>query len=586
MDPTLQFTLAALAAFLVGSLPIGFWVCRLKGIDVLEAGSRSMGATNVSRLAGKPLGLLVLLLDGLKGFLPLWAFTRLVGEIPAWQTYALAFIPALAHSYSFVVRIYKGRWKAGKGVASLAGGFLALSPALFIPVLGVFFIAFFLSFGRVSVGAIAAAMSQPFIALNRFPGNSALFSFCLLVAMLVLWTHRMNMRRILYGTEPSYFFDRVERETPFFGFTPHPTEFEWEAVRARIAERRYSFLRRCPIPLVQLLTWVMPNALTGCGEVCGIKLRNGPAIGGHYAGIPLCSLQLSSPHHIVRWLAVRRVVQAVWRAYQKGADIVGLAAFASIVGNTGKGVDVVACLKWLGLDIPVTTGNTLTAIAGVEGGLNAYREAYGLDPETVLVVGASGSVGRAAVFALEQRLPGARIIVTARDLLKLQEVYAGHPNVECRVMPTGEQPLPGRLVFLAVSARELELNPEPGTIMVDMSRPRVASEKIGSRPDVLVLDGGMVRMPGNLMYDPKSYRTMNPDGCVMLGCNAETALLAALIRQDPLLRRNWSVGDLCDSDLLHLCEAARKYGLTYSGYRYMDKLLPPERFMAFKRHCA
>jgi acyl phosphate:glycerol-3-phosphate acyltransferase len=178
--------------YLAGSLsPSVFLGRRLKGVDVREHGSGNAGTTNAFRVLGSKLGLTVLLLDILKGVVPVVLARRF--SIPLAVVF-VALACVLGHNYSAFLR---GR--GGKGVATGAGVAIAMMPLPMAALIGVFLVLFIV--GRtVSIASIVCAILLPvFAAVFREPLPYIIVS-CLL-ALLVLWGHRTNMVRLRHGSE-------------------------------------------------------------------------------------------------------------------------------------------------------------------------------------------------------------------------------------------------------------------------------------------------------------------------------------------------------------------------------------------------
>jgi len=193
----------ALASYLIGSIPTGLLLARLKNVDVRAAGSGNIGATNVARAVGTTLGILTLLLDAAKGALPVLAAGALdlfPAAIPAFDLHA-SIVAAIAAVTGHVFPITLG-FRGGKGVATALGALAALAPAaLPLPLL-----AFLTGFGltrQVSVGSICAAMAAPFGSV--IAGYPALLSAAIaIISCLILFRHRDNMARLRAGTEPRF----------------------------------------------------------------------------------------------------------------------------------------------------------------------------------------------------------------------------------------------------------------------------------------------------------------------------------------------------------------------------------------------
>ncbi len=193
MSPSLLI-IAMLATYLITAIPTGILLARVMGYeDVRQKGSGNIGATNVYRVAGKLPGVLTLLGDILKGYLPLLA-VRLWLEPTPGQLGLLAVIAIVGHCYP----VYLG-FNGGKGVATALGIFLVLSPkaVLFAAILFVLSVAI----SRfISLGSVVAALAMPLLML--FSGQpKEIVAGSLGIAGLIVWRHRANLRRLLDGTE-------------------------------------------------------------------------------------------------------------------------------------------------------------------------------------------------------------------------------------------------------------------------------------------------------------------------------------------------------------------------------------------------
>jgi glycerol-3-phosphate acyltransferase PlsY len=204
------FTFAAivLVGYLIGSIPIGYLVAKLAGVDIRTLGSGNIGATNVLRTLGKRYGYAVFLFDFLKGILAVkvsvFIHDRAVG-LPA--TSELSGIvggicSVLGHSYPIWLR-----FKGGKGVATSVGVVLGLMPIVAM-IAGLVWIAIFQTTRYVSVASIAAVLSMPLVcgamlSLGYLHSPALLyFSFCL--AAIVIVRHRTNLSRLLHGSESRF----------------------------------------------------------------------------------------------------------------------------------------------------------------------------------------------------------------------------------------------------------------------------------------------------------------------------------------------------------------------------------------------
>ena len=186
-----------LTGYLIGSIPFGFLAGKLRGIDIREHGSGNIGATNVLRTLGKSIGIPVLILDVLKGVVPVliakqYSDSSLIHIVTAFTT-------IMGHNYTVWLR-----FKGGKGIATSAG---ALLPLIMIPlgIATVIWTGLFFTTRYVSVASIGAALTIPIATgvqqriLDNW--NTPMFVFTIILAILAIWKHRGNIRKLCNGTE-------------------------------------------------------------------------------------------------------------------------------------------------------------------------------------------------------------------------------------------------------------------------------------------------------------------------------------------------------------------------------------------------
>lgn len=191
---------ALCVAYLLGSIPTGLLVVRLtRGVDVRGQGSGNVGATNVTRVAGKLPGLFVLAVDLLKGWVPaalLAGRAAALGAGPSVQTLQILFGAAAVAGHIWNPFL---QFKGGKGVATALGLLLALDPRVALGCFVVWAAAVFFT-RYVSVGSVAAAFCAPFlITLLGHPASWTMGSIA--VALAVIARHRPNLLRLLHGEE-------------------------------------------------------------------------------------------------------------------------------------------------------------------------------------------------------------------------------------------------------------------------------------------------------------------------------------------------------------------------------------------------
>lgn len=189
----LENSLLIVVAYLLGSVATAIITCRLMGLpDPRRVGSGNPGATNVLREGGKKAAIITLLGDMLKGLVPV-----LVGHALGVADWALAAI-GLAAFIGHLYPVYFG-FKGGKGVATALGVSLGFHWGLGLAVLGTWLVMAFVS--RISsLSALTASLLAPLYAW-LITGSTALTVAAALMAVLVFWRHRSNIRNLLDGTE-------------------------------------------------------------------------------------------------------------------------------------------------------------------------------------------------------------------------------------------------------------------------------------------------------------------------------------------------------------------------------------------------
>lgn len=204
MTPALVLLLTCLGAYLVGAIPFGYLVGRWRGLDIFQAGSGNIGATNVGRVLGKKFGILVFVLDFAKGALPVAAALALKRDLSGEEFSdrgVLEVGAGLAAFLGHLFPVYLG-FRGGKGVATGAGVVAVLLPG---PTLGAaltwFTVAAVTSY--VSLASLAAA--AVLCSLHLLGGPAELSDprtlFCVVAAGLVFVKHRANISRLIQGTE-------------------------------------------------------------------------------------------------------------------------------------------------------------------------------------------------------------------------------------------------------------------------------------------------------------------------------------------------------------------------------------------------
>jgi glycerol-3-phosphate acyltransferase PlsY len=200
------FTAIAAASYLLGSIPAGYLVGRIAGMDIRSVGSGNIGATNVTRVLGKRYGYPVFVVDFLKGVLAvvISIFLAKHAQLRSTSRELLGVVAAVSCVMGHTFPIWLG-FKGGKGVATSAGVLFGLMPlaALLGAVVWVFM---FETTRYVSVASITAAIALPLAVLvmtyARQTNEWVPFYLCLCLATVVIFRHRSNFSRLVRGTEP------------------------------------------------------------------------------------------------------------------------------------------------------------------------------------------------------------------------------------------------------------------------------------------------------------------------------------------------------------------------------------------------
>jgi glycerol-3-phosphate acyltransferase PlsY len=191
---------AAMAAYLIGGLPFGYWFVRLSlGKDIRSMGSGNIGATNVHRSAGTKAGFFVLALDILKGFLGLWVAAAITNNSALGLAVATVAV-MLGHCYP----VFLG-FRGGKAVACYVGATLYLAPLALLAA-AVIFVAIVAWSKYISLASIAGALIFPVIYWALYRPVDELLIASVLAGLLVVYRHKGNIARLRAGKENVFSF--------------------------------------------------------------------------------------------------------------------------------------------------------------------------------------------------------------------------------------------------------------------------------------------------------------------------------------------------------------------------------------------
>lgn len=191
--------------YLIGSFPTGYIVGRLHGVNIVDHGSGNVGATNLSRVLGKRAGVMTLLGDVLKGFLPLFIVAHL-GYSPS-NLGCLGFFLVLGHCLSIPPWL-----KGGKGIATALGIFFGLSNSIAFLAMATFALLMFVT-RIVSLASVVTAILIPIYAMLISPEfHEPYVPWLMATSTIVVFRHRENIQRLILGQEKRFEFKKSTHE--------------------------------------------------------------------------------------------------------------------------------------------------------------------------------------------------------------------------------------------------------------------------------------------------------------------------------------------------------------------------------------
>jgi fatty aldehyde-generating acyl-ACP reductase len=353
-----------------------------------------------------------------------------------------------------------------------------------------------------------------------------------------------------------------------FCFVIHPLSFE-DVIRYEPGAKGKGQ------PLVaKILEWMPSYA---AAHVTGVRTPDGRETEGWFVAAPLLPAQMLD---LPRDEVYARILAAIDVGVALGAKVAGLGAFTGVVGDGGVTIAQRS-------PIPVTTGNSLTIAAGVRS-LFRGAELMGIDAasSTAVVVGATGSIGAACVQLIAERVR--TVICVARNETRLKAFVAQiAPQLPCEVrysLDLGAALREADLVLTATSSTQDVIEPEDlrsGAVVCELSLPHDVSRRVSlERPDVLVLEGGNMRVPGAFraerVREPGTDFDLALSPGTALACMSETMVLALEGRAESFtLGRGVDLAKVREIDAL-----AERAGFSLADMRAFDKVIPPEAIAA------
>ena len=308
-------------------------------------------------------------------------------------------------------------------------------------------------------------------------------------------------------------------------------------------------------------------------EIEGITSEaTGKQIKGWFIACPFTPQRmLELPERMV----YRKIIQTGHMAEQLGAKILGLGAFTSVIGDAGVTIAN-------SLDVPVTTGDSYTVALAVQA-IQDGAKLMGIDlrDASVAVIGATGAIGR--VCAEQLAGEAARLFLVARDEKKLEvlrDKLKVHARSELVISTKMDVLSQSQLILTVTSAVHDIIKPEyllPGSVICDVARPRDVSAMVAAvRDDILVIDGGMVDVPGPVDFH---FDFGFPEGKAY-ACMAETMALALEGRFE-----DYTIGkEITLERVREITAIAEKHGFRLSGFRSFEKEVTQEQIDIIRKN--
>lgn len=351
-----------------------------------------------------------------------------------------------------------------------------------------------------------------------------------------------------------------------FAFIIHPVHPK------RDVQRKFPLLGKIlPEPAIEFCSRYFPPVYVS--HITGITSQStGKEIEGWFVACPLTPKQMITlPPQTV----YKKIIETGRLAQQLGAKILGLGGFTSVVGDAGRTVAS-------RLDIPVTTGDSYTIAVAVEATLKAaQRMNIDYSNSCAAVVGATGSIGQVCAQRLARHV--SKVILIGRRseaLKKVQALVEAQQQAEVQISTDLRDLQQADLVLTVTNAIEAVIEPrhlKSGAVVCDVARPRdVSRQTVEERDDILVIEGGMVRVPGPVNF---GFDFGFPPG-MAFACMAETITLAL-----DGCYKSYTLGKEIALDQVEtMHKMAAGHGFQVSGFRSFELAVTDERIDQIKQN--
>ena len=350
-----------------------------------------------------------------------------------------------------------------------------------------------------------------------------------------------------------------------FGFIIHPID------PRRDVQRKFPLLGKLlPVPAINFFSRFFPpvyiSHVTGAQSAATGELIEGWFVACPFTPQRMLTLPVESVY--------KKITQAVSLAQRKGARLVGLGAYTSVVGDAGLTISQ-------RVSVPVTTGDSYTvAIANDAVREAARRMDIDLGKATAAVVGATGAIGAVSAELLARQVPQLILIGRRTDRLARVKARCEAAGAEVQVSLDVAAVRQADVILTVSSAGGAIIQPhhlKPGAVVCDVARPRDVSRKvIEERDDVLIIEGGMVEVPGPVDFHFDFGFPLK----MAYACMAETMALAMENRYE-----SYTLGkDLSVAQVETVADVARRHGFKLGGFRSFEHAVTDEHIERIKRH--
>ena len=359
--------------------------------------------------------------------------------------------------------------------------------------------------------------------------------------------------------------DRGGHLSNTFAFVIHPIDPK------RDVERKFPLLGRyLPVSVIHFLSRFFPPLYIS--NITGVRSATGAETEGWFVACPFTPTRMMT---VPLPVAYRKIVQTGQLAQKLGAKILGMGAFTSVVGDAGITIAEQ-------LSIPATTGNSYTIAMAVQAvRVAAEQMEIDISQATIAVVGATGAVGRVCARLLARECK--TMLLVARDLDRVQAIrdtIMAEPGAETYATTDHTAISQADIIITVTSEIGTVIEPyhlRKGAVVLDVARPRDVSRKVAEqRDDVLVIEGGMVEVPGpdldfgfNFGFPPR----------MAFACMAEVMILALEERFESFtLGREITIDQVLEIEAL-----GAKHGFKLGGFRSFERAVTQDEIERVKR---